>query len=110
MADMDREAGIMAVLGDAPSYLMNALGSNLLDMLGGTAYPEILGIVLFCILAYLALSYRLDRGALALLGILGIGIMVMTEAIPDGVWFVMIMLVGVVGAYGVLNALRQGDA
>ena len=101
----------MAVLGDDPTYIMDMLGTNLLEVFGGTDYPIILGIVLFGILAYLALSYRLDRGALTLLGILGVGIMIsIPGAIPQYVWFVMILLVGVVGAYGVLNALRQGEA
>ena len=100
----------MASLGDDPTYLMNALGHNLLDMFGGVDAPEILGLVMFCILAYLALAYRLDRGAITLLGILGLGILVGTGAIPTSVWFVAVILVGAVGAYGVLNALRQGEA
>ena len=99
----------MPVLGDDPSFLMNSVGTNLLELFGGTDYPIILGIVLFCILAYLALSYRLDRGALTLLGVIGIGLLVSTSAIPTFVWFIAIMLVGIVGAYGVLNALRQGE-
>ena len=100
----------MTVLGDSPTYLMNALGTNLLEMFGGTGYPIILGLVLFAILAYLALSYRLDRGALAFLSIMGVGLMVATDAIPSQVWFVIVLLVGAVGAYGILNALRQGAA
>jgi len=111
MADMDREVGIMVtVLGDSPSFLMNALGFNLLELFGGADAPGILGIVLFCVLAYLALSYRLDRGALTLLGVIGTGLMIATGALPSSVWFVMVILVGVVGGYGILNALRQGDA
>jgi len=100
----------MTVLGDSPTYLMNALGSNMLDMMGGQDYPIILGLVMFCILAYLALSYRLDRGALAFLGLIGTGILVQTNAIDIWVFVVIVILVGVVGAFGVLNSLRQGAA
>ena len=100
-------------LGDSPSFLMNALGSNMIEIFGGQSYPIIFGIVIFCILAYLALAYRLDRGALAFLGIFGLGIMVMEDAsglmaIDPAVWVVGILLVGAVGAYGVLNSMRQG--
>lgn len=109
MADMDWEVGIM-ILGDSPSYIMNALGFNMLELFGGADAPGILGIVIFCVLAYLALSYRLDRGALTLLGVMGTGLMIATGALPASVWFVMVILVGVVGGYGILNALRQGDA
>ena len=103
----------MPVLGDDPTVLMDLIGTNLLEVFGGQSYPIIFGIVMFALLAYLALTYKLDRGALAFLGIFGLGIMVMEgasglQAIDPAVWVVAIFLVGAVGAYGILNSMRQG--
>lgn len=97
----------MAVLGDSPEFLMNTIGSALTQLFGGA---DLLGPILLIILAYLALVVRLDRGGLVLLGTLGIGIMIsFGTAIPESAWWIIIVVGVFMLAYGILNAMRQGE-
>ena len=97
-----------ANLGDSPDYLMNSVGFNFLEMMGGQSAPVALGLVIFVLMAYLALTYKLDRGALIFVGFLVIGTMISSNALPAEAWWMLILIAGALGGYGALNALRQG--
>ena len=97
-----------ANLGDSPDFLMNAIGFNFLETMGGQSAPIVLGLVIFTLMAYLALSYKLDRGALVFVGFLVIGHMITANALPAETWWALVIVAGSIGAYGALNMLRQG--
>jgi len=97
------------VLGDNPEYLMNTVGNSMLNLMGGTSDPMVLGVVLFCCMAFIALAGRLDRGGLVFLGVIFMGIMVYFAALPNWTWWAMLVCGIVLATYGVLNMLRQGE-
>ena len=100
----------MAVLGDNPQFLMDTLANSLMELTGGVDAPTTFGLIMFALLAYLALAYRLDRGALTLLGVMGIGIFVYMGGLPVTIWWAALIIIAPLAAYGVLNMLRQGDS
>jgi len=97
-----------ANFGDSPDFLMNAIGTNFLEMFGGTSAPIVLGLVIFALMAYLALVYKLDRGAMIFVGFLVIGNMITFNALPAEAWWGLIIITGALAGYGALNVLRQG--
>lgn len=101
-------APVMADLGQDPMYLMNNLGSALGNTMGG-GEPLVLGAVILCVVGYLILTFKADRGVIAFLGVLMVGTFIMLNTLPGEVWFGMILVLGAVAAFGALNALRQGE-
>ena len=100
----------MPVLGDSPMFFFNTIGENLSNGLtgdGGSMF--LLGIFAIAILAYIALSFKLDRGALAFIGLMGVGLFIQLEIIPVTIFWLMIAIVALVAAYGFLNSTRQGE-
>lgn len=98
----------MAVLGDSPMFFFNTLGENLGNGLSGGA-PFFLGIFGLGILIYLALTFKLDRGALAFLGLLFMGVAVQLHLFGMAEFFLVLAIVALVAGYGFLNSSRQGE-
>jgi len=96
----------MAVIGDSPMVLINVV-ADMFNGLGGGS-PYFIGIIAFCILVYLALHFRLDRGALVLLALSFIGAFYALNILPATVFYATILIVAIVAAVGILNASRQG--
>lgn len=98
----------MAVLGDSPMYFFNAIGSSLGNGLSGGA-PWFLGVFAIAILVYIAISLKLDRGALTITGLMGLGVMLQLSIIPEALFWGTIAVVALVAGYGFLNSARQGE-
>lgn len=97
----------MTNLGDSPMYIMNGISESFQNAVGSNA-PEVWALIIFGIVAFLALYLKLDRGATALLLLLTVGFMIYLGIIPEAIFYLMILIVAVAAAYGILQTLRQG--
>ena len=100
----------MANLGDNPMYLLNIIDNSFHQMIGTGADSAWVQFALFAgVLAFCALYFKLDRGALVLLAILGLGVLMRVAVIPPVVWYLLMLVVAAVVAYGILTVNKQSD-
>jgi len=98
----------MANLGDSPMYLFNGIAESFQSGLGAGA-EEVWLIAMFGIVAFLALYLKLDRGAIALLSVIMVGISLQLGIISDTIFYLMLLILAAVAAYGFLQTTRQGE-
>lgn len=98
----------MAINGSDPMFFFDAVGDSISPMIGG-GDPTAIAVMTLAMLVFLVLYFKLDRGAMALLAMLYVGVGVQLRFIPDTVFWAVIFIVATIAAYGILNMMRQGE-
>jgi hypothetical protein len=79
-------------------------------MLGDTPGSEWVAVAFFLgIIAFAVLYFRLDRGAIALITILAMAVMLQIGILPAVVWYILMLVIAAVVAYGILTISKQSD-
>jgi hypothetical protein len=100
----------MAVLGDNPMYLLNIIDNTFHQMVGtGVDTMWVQFAVFVGLIAFAALYFKLDRGAITLLAVLSLGVMMRINVIPPLVWYLLMLIIGSVVAYAILTMTKQSD-